>query len=198
MPDPTNSSDFFEDDDFLDELVDFVEDYATKELYFYQKWNFSRDPFDQRGFKGPASSVRSRRTSMIKLLTRELLREFTQYNHILIKAPDGAGKSFLMQDLYGVLKSQKVNETLIKSLKLDHCNISFLNGYLYRDKNKQERQQYLIDRGIIEKDGQTSADIVIIDNFGPLETLWQDLYIRCFNQSFIIASLQTSEHVYLE
>ena len=33
-----DDNEFVEDDDFLDELAGFVEEYANKELYFYQKW----------------------------------------------------------------------------------------------------------------------------------------------------------------
>jgi len=188
-----------EDNDLIEDLVNYMEDITNKEIYYFQKWNFSTNPFDQRPFQGDNSSVKSRRNTTFKKILKEILVSFNSYDHIIFNAPSGAGKTFLLQELFAILNTPRINETLAKSLRdRERCKIAFIDGFVLRDIDKNERVQYLLESGVCNDNGQSNADIIIIDNFAPIHNFWHQLYPKYFSQSYLIASIQTSEYYYLE
>ena len=199
MPPSEVTPNIIEDDDLIDELVNYMEDLTNKEIYYFQKWNFNSNPFDQRPFRGDSSSVKSRRNTTFKKILKEILISFNSYDHILFNAPSGAGKTFLLQELFAILNTPRINETLAKGLReRDNCKIAIIDGFTLRDRDKNERLNYLIESGVCNDNGQTIADIIIIDNFAPIHSFWHQLYPKYFGQSYLIASIQTSEFYYLE
>ena len=188
-----------QDDEFIDDLVNYMEDITNKEIYYFQKWSFQANPFDQRPFRGDSSSVKSRRNSTFKKILKEILVSFNSYDHILFNAPSGAGKTFLLQELFAILNTPRINETLAKGLReRENCKIAFIDGFILRDTDKIERINYLIEAGVCNEAGNTIAGIIIIDNFAPIHSFWHELYPKYFGQSYIIASIQTAEFYYLE
>ncbi len=188
-----------EDDEFIDDLVNYMEDITNKEIYYFQKWDFNINPFDQRPFRGDRSSVKSRRNTTFKKILKEILISFNSYDHILFNAPSGAGKTFLLQELYAILNTPRINDTLSKSLReRQNCKIAFIDGFTLKDLDQNERVNYLIETGICNEEGSTIADIILIDNFAPIHNFWHQLYPKYFSQSYLIASIQTSEYFYLE
>ena len=188
-----------EDDEFIDDLVNYMEDITNKEIYYFQKWDFNSNPFDQRSFRGDGSSVKSRRNTTFKKILKEILVSFNSYDHILFNAPSGAGKTFLLQELYAILNTPRINETLAKGLReRELCKIAFIDGFTLKEVDKMERINYLIESGVCDENGNAIADIIIIDNFAPIHNFWHQLYPKYFSQSYIIASIQTSEFYYLE
>lgn len=188
-----------EDDDFIEDLVNYMEDIANKEIYYFQKWDFQSNPFEQRPFQGDNSSIKSRRNTTFKKILKEILVSFNSYDHILFNAPSGAGKTFLLQELFAILNTPRINQTLAKGLReREKCKIAFIDGFTLRDIDKNERINYLIECGVLNEDDMNFADIIIIDNFAPIHSFWHELYPKYFGQSYIIASIQTSEFYYLE
>ena len=188
-----------EDDEFIDDLVNYMEDITNKEIYYFQKWDFETNPFDQRPFRGDNSSVKSRRNTTFKKILKEILISFNSYDHILFNAPSGAGKTFLLQELYAILNTPRINETLSRGLReRENCKIAFIDGFTLKDLDQNERINYLIECGICDDKGNTIADIILIDNFAPIHNFWHQLYPKYFSQSYLISSIQTSEYFYLE
>ena len=188
-----------EDDEFIDDLVNYMEDIANKEIYYFQKWSFESNPFDQRPFRGDKSSVKSRRNTTFKKILKEILVSFNSYDHILVNAPSGAGKTFLLQELFAILNTPRINETLSKGLReKDNCRIAFIDGFTLRDVDKSERINYLIESGVYNETSDSYADIIIIDNFAPIHSFWHELYPKYFGQTYIISSILTAEYYYLE
>jgi hypothetical protein len=188
-----------EDNELIEDLVNYMEDFTNKEIYYFQKWNFKTNPFDQRPFFGDQSSVKSRRNFTFKKILKELLISFNSYDHILFKAPSGAGKTFLLQELFAILNTPRINVSLAKGLReKESCKIAMIDGFVLRDIDKNERINYLIENGVCNEESSPIADIIIIDNFAPIHNFWHQVYSKYFSQSFLIASIQTSEYYYLE
>lgn len=201
MPPAHKSSGTIEDDALIDDLVGFVEDLTTKELYFYQKWNFQANPFEHRSFEGDRSSVQTRRQISIKKLLEALIRSYNAFDHILLKGATGAGKSFLLQEFYAALTTPRLNQSLVQSfreLPTTTCRVAMIDGAEYADRDTTKRIEYLVEAGVIDEQENPCSDIVIIDNFASLQSFWQNLYDRYLPNAFIIASIQTAELVYLK
>lgn len=195
--DPNYSS--IDDKEFIDDIEGFIEDFTNKNLNYFSKWGFKDNPFDQRPFNGDNSSVGSRRSNSIKILIKELLISFKSYDHILLKAPAGAGKSFLLQEFFAILNNPSINKTLSDKMpNHDSFSIAMIDGFIYKDLGEKERSNYLIENKIINSETGKNADVIIIDNFAPLYEFWHQLYPKYLGQSFIIASIQTSEYMFLE
>ena len=199
MSHKNQSTKVIEDEELIDGLIDFMDKFSTNEIYYYQKWNFNENPFDQRAFGGDRSSVKSRRINVLMNIIKELVVLFKGHNHILFKSPSGSGKTFLLQEIFALVNNSKFNESLSKNLqKKESVTIAIIDGFILRDLEQNERMNYLVEQNVCSLNGQKFADIVIIDNFAPLHKIWHQFYPKFFGQSFLIASIQTSEFAYLE
>ena len=187
------------DDDFIDDIEDFIEEFSTTNINYFTNFGFSKDPFDQRPFTGDRITVKSRRSESIKILIKELLISFNSFDHILIKAPAGAGKSFLLQEFFASLNTNRINKKISEKLpNRNSCTISMIDGFTFKDLEQNEKRNYLAEKNVFNEESNSYADIIIIDNFAPLYEYWQNLYPKYFGQSFIIATIQTSEFFFLD
>jgi hypothetical protein len=199
MSDLNSNQNSILDDEFIDDIEEFIEEFSSTNINYYAHWGFTSNPFDQRPFTGGKSSVKSRRSESIKILIKELLLAFNSFDHILIKAPAGAGKSFLLQEFFVSLNTDRINKKISEKLpNRDSCSISMIDGFTYKELEAEEKRNYLIERNVFDDETNSFADILIIDNFAPLYEFWHELYPKYFGQSFIIASIQTSEFCFLD